>query len=399
MNPIPRLSHSALLALLIPLWSVGMAVLGFQGFQPLGDRMAALHATSPGDSVLRVTVASRAPLRAWQAAVQLAKEKGARTVGVVGPDLPGSVESIQFSSQVHWMEEAGLPADQDGIHRRARTRSQHGATFIGRLLAARGEDFPPIEGLIPRVTGPVPTLNAVQLQALDQEALAGKMVLVSGAAPWGTTTLATPAGLVPLPEIIARCLSGRLHPGWHPTTLLAVFGVLGIFWARLLESPGRSITRWCCGATGILGALALFLEGFGRPIPVDSGLWALWGGAVIAAIVRPNLRERLEPDPWQGACEVVLARAGGLACWIAEERNGTWIPLAQAGDTGPLPVDVMSRLADHSVPSGVDHAFLAAPFRRPNGVRRALLLQPGDCGDTDPQAVLWTAADLLGKAG
>jgi len=378
---------------------MGMAVLGFHGVQPVGDRIAALHGTTPGDSVLRVTVASRAPLRAWQAAVQTAKEKGARTIGVVGPDLPGSVESIQFSSKIPWQEEAGLPADRDGMHRRVRFQSPHGATFIGRLLAANGQDLSFIEGRIPRLTGAVPSLNAVQLRSLDNNALSGKTVLVSGAEPWGTTTLATPGGLAALPELIARCVSGEVHTGWSPGSVLAVFGILGILWARLLEKPGRKIVRWCIGATGISGVLAVVLDGVGRPIPIDPVLWALWGGTVVVALVRPSAVDNPESTPWQAACDVVLERTNGLACWIAEEGNGTWTALAKAGDTGPLPVDVLSRLVGDSPRDGTDHAFLAALVSRPDGVRRALLLQPGDDPDSDPQPVLSTAADLLGKAG
>ncbi len=400
MNTTSRLSRSVLLALLVPLWSVGMAVLGFHGLQPVGDRIAALHATAPGDSVMRVTVASRAPLRAWQAAVQLAREKGAQTLGVVGPDLPGSVESIQFSSRIPWMEEAGLPADRDGLHRRVQLQSPHGATFIGRLLAANGQDPSHIEGRIPRLTGTVPTLNAVQLRSLDANALAGKTVLVSGAEPWGTTTLAIPGGLAALPELIARCLSGPLPQSWRPGSVLAVFAILGILWARLLEKPGRGIGGWGIGATGISVVLAVVLDGLGRPVPIDPALWALWGGVVIAAHIRPGARDHPETAPWQAACEVVLEQTTGLACWIAEERGGNrWIALAQAGDTGPLPVEVLSRLVGNSPRDGADHAFLSALVSRPDGVRRALLLQPGDNPDSDPQPVLSTAADLLGKAG
>ena len=398
MNPTPRLSRSALLALLVPLWSVGMALQGFNGAQPVGDAIAALQATAPGDSVLRVTVASRAPLRAWQAAVQVAREKGARTIGVVGPDLPGSVASIQFSSRIPWMEEAGLPADRDGLHRRVRFQSPQGATFIGRLLAANGREPSEIEGRIPRFTGPVPSLNAVQLRALDADSLEGKTVLVSGAEPWGTTTLATPGGLAALPELVARSISRPVATGWHPGSMLAVFGILGIFWARVLEKPGRRIVRWCMGATAISGILAVVLDGMGRPIPLDPALWALWGGGVVAALLRPA-EDSPGGEPWQAACEVVLARTNGLACWIAEERGDTWIALAQAGDTGPLPVDVLSRLAGGSARDGADHAFLAALVSRPGGARRALLLQPGDGPDSDPRPVLFTAADLLGKAG
>jgi hypothetical protein len=399
MNLTLRLSRKSLLALLVPLWSVGMALLGFNGVQPVGDRIAALHATAPGDTVLRVTVSSRAPLRAWQRAVQVAREKGARTIGVVGPDLPGSVESIQFSSRIPWIEEAGLPADRDGLHRRVRFQTPQGGTFIGRLLAANGIASPPQEGRIPRLTRSIPSLNAVQLQALDANALEGKTVLVSGAEPWGTTTLATPDGLSALPELIARCLSRPVPPGWRPGSVLAVFAILGIFWARLLERPGRRLVAWCIGATGGAGVLAVVMDRLGHPFPIDPALWALWGGTIGASLLRPDAMPSAGTDPWQAACEVVLARTAGLACWVAEERDGAWISLAQAGDTGPLPVDVLSRLAVGSPRDGSDHAFLSALFHRPDGVKRALLLQPGDSPDSDPQPVLSVAADLLGKAG
>jgi hypothetical protein len=241
-------------------------------------------------------------------------------------------------------------------------------------------------------------LNAVQLRALDADSLEGKTVLVSGAEPWGTTTLATPGGLAALPELVARSISRPVSTGWRPGSMLAVFGILGIFWARVLEKPGRRIVRWCMGATAISGILAVVLDGMGRPIPLDPALWALWGGGVVAALWRPAV-DSTGADPWQAACEVVLARTNGLACWIAEERGDTWIALAQAGDTGPLPVDVLSRLAADSPRDGADHAFLAALVSRPGGARLALLLQPGDSPDPDPRPVLSTAADLLGKAG
>ncbi len=397
---------------LITIWAIGVGFFSYNGPQPIADALtqslgvrSQSSEQSSSERVIRVTLAPRAPIRAWQRTAELAREKGALGVGVIGPALPKSESFVTLNPKVPLLEELGLPQDRDGKHRRFRPRNGNGPTFLSRLVAEAGQALSTTEQRIPLGTHATPSITAAQLSALPTLALEGRIVLISGQAPWGTAELPTPMGVLPIAEILSRLLTGNPLASISPWTGLWAFGLGGIFLARLLEAPHRRKLTWIVGLSMLSTAVFGVSCWLGHAFPLDGVLWLVVTSGIFLYATRPGqpaagqpsflLQSRETQLFHRTCCMAALQQTGALATWIAV-LDGQWQESARGGDAGELPTGSLQRLLDpdaEKLPE--DLAILVFPFS--NSKPGVLIIQPGDQGDIDLTPAGTAVAHLLGS--
>ncbi|MEE2750881.1 MAG: hypothetical protein VX519_05585 [Myxococcota bacterium] len=401
---------ASLRIVIITIWALGVGFFAHDSPQPFGDaltRAVALVQPPASDAhtegVLRVTLAPRAPIRAWQRTAALAREKGAIGVGVIGPALPQSQSFVTLNPKVPLLEELGLPRDRDGKHRRFYARNSNGPTFLTRLLSESGRMSPEPVQRIPLAQQKASSITAAQLSALPGSALEGRIVLVSGEAPWGTAALPTAVGVIPIAEVLYRVVSGNPVSSFSPGTILLAFGIGGILFARLLEPPRRRIFRWVVGLSAASSVAFCASLWFGHAFPLDALLFLVISIGCFSFTTRSleaspalgtaPLQSRTNQSFHHTCCLAALHQSGALASWVAI-LDGDWKENARAGDAGPLPTESLLRILNPDVqPAPEDSAFLVFPFS--HSKPGALVIQPGDQLGLELEAIGSAVAHLL----
>ena len=289
---VPTVTLAALVAAIVGWFTA-------QGPQPVTDQLIETGRIEAldGHRVLLVAMDSAESLEDWQRAIAIAEGAGATQVAAVNP--PGELDVVQLDRGD--TRGVGLVEDLDGVTRRWSMGTAAHPTFSGQLARALGEGGRG-ERLIPAGGMSVPTVGLDNLAYLDPSAMHGRVVVLGETTPWAVPLVETPAGAMPLAEVLTRTAAGtdRLPAPAFASALIGLFA--GALAAGLLLHTTRR-RRWLTLAPVAL-VLAAVPFAVGVLLPLEVPLFTMVAGLLAASTLRwithsTRFKELVDRAIWQ----------------------------------------------------------------------------------------------------